>query len=514
MSQKPLITIDNISVRRQQEVILHEVSWQVNTGEQWVIIGRNGSGKSTLVQALWGRLDTIAGKIKLHFDEENHHPAYYKDQIGYVAFELHQRMMEKEDFNDVMREYAGSENKITTCRDLVTSAIKEIDEDLLKQITKKMGITHLLDRNMKVLSTGEMRKALICRALVKQPKLLILDEPFDGLDVASRDHLRDSINELMSSDLNVILITHRLEEIVPSITHVLMMKEGKILKNGAKSELLTADSMSELYDCPMEVDFKNDYYHLSFGITQHPPINFRNLFDRFTNFSPNNLIQMKDVTVKYGEKLALDHLNWVMKKGENWTILGHNGSGKSTIVKLITGENVQGYANQVFLFDKKKGSGESIWDIKKYLGVVSGEVQIQYRKNMPTFDVICSGFYDSIGLYKQPTAEQEKVARQWIDILGIEDLMQWNFHNLSYGQKRMVLLARAMLKPPLLLIIDEPCHGLDIPNRRRILNLIETIGETPTNLLYITHHEEEILPCMTHVLHLDEGRVVSQGERR
>ena len=202
-----------------------------------------------------------------------------------------------------------------------------------------------------------------------------------------------------------------------------------------------------------------------------------------------------------------------MRRGENWAILGPNGSGKSTILKLILGENLQGYSNQVFIFGKPKGSGHTLWDIKRRIGIVSSELQVQYRKKMSAYDVIASGFYDSIGLYHYPTAEQKEIVDAWIDLLRIGEIAQESYHRLSYGQKRMILLARAVVKPPVLLILDEPCHGLDILNRRRILNIVEMIGETETNLLYVTNHKDEILNCITHVLRLQKGRELSQGRK-
>jgi molybdate transport system ATP-binding protein len=202
-----------------------------------------------------------------------------------------------------------------------------------------------------------------------------------------------------------------------------------------------------------------------------------------------------------------------VRKGEHWAILGPNGSGKSTLLRLILGENLQAYANDITLFGRRKGSGETLWEIRQRIGVVSSELQVQYRKKMTAYDVMASGFYDSIGLYQYPTPEEKAVVDRWVEMLAIEDIARRRYHQLSYGQQRMILLARAMIKPPVLLIIDEPCHGLDIPNRRRILEIIEIIGGTRTQILYVTHHIQEIPACITHVLRLEQGRVISQGLR-
>ena len=194
-------------------------------------------------------------------------------------------------------------------------------------------------------------------------------------------------------------------------------------------------------------------------------------------------------------------------------ILGPNGAGKSTLVKLILGENLQAYANPIFLFGKRKGSGESIWDIKKRIGVVSADLQVQYRKRIRSDEVIASGFYDSIGLFHAPTREQKQAVRQWVNLLEIQDLAQEFYHQLSFGQKRMVLLARALVKSPLLLIADEPFHGLDVANRRRIQNILEKVAGTRTHILLLTDREEEALPCTTHVLQLEKGSVMRQGRK-
>jgi molybdate transport system ATP-binding protein len=228
---------------------------------------------------------------------------------------------------------------------------------------------------------------------------------------------------------------------------------------------------------------------------------------------PETLIAMRETTVTYGTAVALDRLNWTVRRGEHWAILGPNGSGKSTILRLILGENLQGYANDITLFGRRKGSGETLWEIRQKIGVVSSELQVQYRKKMTAHDVIASGFYDSIGLYQYPTVEERAVVDRWVDMLAIGDIACRRYHQLSYGQQRMILLARAMIKPPVLLIIDEPCHGLDIPNRRRILEIIEIIGGTRTQLLYVTHHIQEIPACITHVLRLDQGRTIALGPR-
>jgi molybdate transport system ATP-binding protein len=518
---KFFIKLDDITVRLQDRLILQNSFWQIEWDQHWAILGPNGSGKSTLVRALWGGVLLYSGRVLFGFGnpETTSDLIPQRETIGYVSFETHQRLMEHEEMLEELREFAGKKDEITTMKDVILSGIstsREViseDEKRLDEIAHLLGIRHLLQRGITLLSTGEMRKTLIARALIKSPKLLILDEPFDGLDEAARALLSESINQLMTTPIRVILVTHKVEEIVPNITHVLFVKNGRLFMQGPKEEMLTSEKVSKLFRSDLKIEKMNERYRVSYGIRKNKKVELAFFYRGITEDVPDLLIEIKDTTVRYGDFLALDQLNWTMKRGENWTILGPNGSGKSTILRLILGENLQGYANQVTIFGRRKGTGETLWEIKRRIGVVSSELQIQYRKKMSAYDVIASGFYDSIGLYQYPTKEQRVVADGWIELLSIGDIAKEPYHRLSYGQKRMILLARAMVKPPLLLILDEPCHGLDLLNRRKILDIVEMIGETKTNILYVTNHKDEILNCMTHVMRLQKGKVLSQGRK-
>jgi molybdate transport system ATP-binding protein len=212
---------------------------------------------------------------------------------------------------------------------------------------------------------------------------------------------------------------------------------------------------------------------------------------------------MKDVVVRYGEKCVLNRLNWTVKPGEHWKISGPNGSGKSTLLSLVSGDNPQAYANDITLFGIKRGSGESVWDIKKRIGLVSTAFQQDYRVGVTVRIVVISGFFDSIGVYGNYTKKQEEIALEWLEMLHMEKHIDASFRNLSYGEQRLVLLARAMVKQPDLLILDEPCQGLDDINREMVLKLVDHLGNTgTTQILYVTHHPEDGIPCITNSLEL------------
>jgi molybdate transport system ATP-binding protein len=514
----PFITVDDATLRLHDRLILQNSSWTIHADEHWAILGPNGSGKSTLVRSLWGGVPLRSGRILYHFDDPGgeSHLVPPKDAIGYVSFETHQSLMEHEEFLEDVRAYAGKRDEVTRAQDVILSGIsasREVtpsDEARLFDIAQLLEIRHLLERNITSLSTGEMRKTLIARALIKSPKLLILDEPFDGLDARSRASLRESINHLMMGAMRVILVVHRLEEIVSNITHVLFVRNGQIFMQGPRDEVLTSHHVSQLYGFPIHLEKNNGGYLVHYDTET---VKRLDILREAPQDLPEILIEMTDTTVQYHDLVVLDRVNWTIRRGENWAILGPNGSGKSTLLRLILGENLQSYANKIEIFGKQKGTGETLWEIKKHIGVVSSELQIQYRKKMSAYDVIASGFYDSIGLYQYPTAGEKVIADRWVDLLNIEDIAREPFHQLSYGQRRLILLARAMVKSPDLLILDEPCHGLDIPNRRKILTVIEMIGETPTHLLYVTNHKDEIINCITHVMRLHKGKVIKQGRK-
>lgn len=520
-NNKPFITVDHITVRLGDRLILQNSFWLIKSDEHWAVLGPNGSGKSTFVRSLWGGVPLRSGTIIYHFADPETHSLLIpqREAIGYVSFEMHQRLMEYETLQEDLRDYAGKKDEVTTAQDVIFSgilanrAITSGDEERFFEVADLLDIRYLIQRTITSLSTGEIRKILIARALIKSPKLLILDEPFDGLDERSRASLTESINHLMTGSMRVILVAHRLEEVVPNITHVLLIKDGQLFMQGSKDGVLTSENMSQLYGCNLLLEKRDGKCFVSYGMEKSDQMDTALLPTDALRNVPETLIEMKDTTVRYNDHIVLDHLNWTMRRGENWAILGPNGSGKSTILKLVLGDNLQGYANQIILFGKQKGSGETLWEIKKHIGVISSELQIQYRKKMSAYDVIASGFYDSIGLYQHPTPEQRERVDGWIDLLKIGDISKQPYHHLSYGQKRMILLARGMVKSPVLLIIDEPCHGLDISNRRRILNIIETIGKTPTHLLYVTNHKDEILNCISHVMRLQKGKVLSQGRK-
>jgi len=513
MQTTPLISLENITVRLRDRPYLHNTSWQIHSNENWVVLGPNGSGKTTFARSLLGEVPIVRGKITYHFsDDDRQSHAAVANAMGYVAPELQREIVEREIRKNLFRELSGKRHEFTSVKELIFKQTVDAANGIhrnkrLREVSEKIGIEALLERDVTSLSTGELNTALIARALFKKPKLLILDEPFEGLDEPSRRSLADAINALAHAGIQLILITHRFEEIVPNVTHVLLLKQGQIYKAGKKEAVFRSEIIEDAY----EVDnpsLQPDPQKLFNALLRRKENKLQPAHKEHTD-PPRVLIEMQNVTVQYGPKLILDGFNWVVKDGENWMIRGPSAAGKSTVLSLIHGDNLQAYANEIYLFGQKRGAGQSIWDIREKIGYISSELQLRQHQHTDAFAVVCSGFFASNGLYRKCNAEQVATADAWSRFLGVKALADHKFGRLSHGQRQLILLARAMVKSPVFLILDAPLQGLDIKNKSKLQAVFDYIGRhTSTNLIYVPDQEAEQLNCITHILRMDQGRVI------
>lgn len=492
MTAYPFITLDNVTVRLRDRWLLEGTSWRIRRGENWVVWGANGAGKSTLAGVLSGEVAVVRGWVRRHY-EQDADLCGGRRGVAVVSSEQYHWLYRKEQLFDEFRHFSGRVTETTTVADLLEEVFvrHEIDPTDLHwtQVSGALGLPALWGKPIQALSSGEMRKLLIGRALAADPCLLILDEPFNGLDVNSRGHLVALLERLVSLGTQIVLIVHRRSEIPPFFSHVLRVEQGRVVWQGTMAEADAVWLRSE--------DECGGADRVSSPIVRR----------RSEGGTGEPLIQMQQVTVRFGDRIALDRVDWMMRSGENWAVTGPNGAGKSTLLKLITGDQLQAYANKIELFGRPRGSGESIWDIKQHIGYVGDELQARYQRNLTAFDVICSGFFDSVGLYRYCTADQRRTGREWVAFLHLQDLADRPMSHLSFGQQRLILMARAVVKTPKLLILDEPCNGLDEENRYRVLRMVETIAAGGgTHLLYVSHRTDEMPACITHTLRLDDGR--------
>jgi len=474
-----LIRLENITLRVGGRWLLPGTSWTIRQGQNWVVLGANGSGKTSLTAALTGEVPVVAGRRWLNPD------LIREEHMARLAFDTHQRLIARDEALDEARGFAGKEEVGLSVQALLQRCAKAAGA--VQAIVDRLALTSMLHQPLRSLSTGEMRRFLLARALLRRPRLLILDEPFDGLDPAMRDQYADIVAGLVQEGLQTVMVTHRQKEILPVMTHYLMLGEEGILARGRlplkpfpPGGADAGRPPAAAPACPFSAR----------GPLKNPE-------------SGRLLVRMVGVSVAYNERRVLHRLDWCVRAGENWLVSGPNGAGKSTLLRLISADHLQAYANDIFLFGRKRGTGESIWEIKQRIGLVSSEFQVRYRKPISGYQVILSGFFDSVGLFRHAGPAQRKQARDWIVLLQLEKLAERRFDRMSSGQQRIVLIARAVVKTPELLILDEPCQGLDAANRERVLAMVAHIGsETPTNLIFTTHHADERPPGITHELRL------------
>ena len=376
------------------------------------------------------------------------------------------------------------------------------DEAFKETLFRLFGMHDMLDKYIVLLSSGELRKFQLTKALMGKPSLLILDNPFIGLDASTRALLQDLLCKLIEeTHLHVILLLSRTEDIPLFITHVVPVEGlvcGEKQKLSLRAEQSEAKSLEDTYVDAPEI------------LRRYAPLDDKMGAPLDDKAEQPEVIRLNKVSIRYDERTILKELDWVVRKGEKWALTGDNGSGKSTLLSLICADNPQSYACDISLFGRKRGTGESIWEIKKHIGYVSPEIHRAYLKNMPAIDIVASGLHDSVGLYVRPKPEQRGICEHWMEVFGIGDLKDRSFLQLSSGEQRLVLLARAFVKDPDLLILDEPLHGLDTRNRAHVKGIIEAFCKHPDKtLIMVSHYQDEFPACITHSFAFKKGKSLS-----
>ena len=509
------ITLKNCRIEDSKSVKLENINWTFNTGEAWLVIGANGSGKANFLKALAGELKIIpdskfADSLYSNFFEQN---------IEIVSLEKAASLIEEERQNDESEFVEGGVDIGRTGRIFLAEAIckrklkrgEHLPDEALRLETfpqiKLCGIEKILDRGLKYMSTGEIRRTLLARSLLSGKKLLILSDPFAGLDAESRKILLEFFNTVANKQLKdddysdfprIILGMERYHEIPAAINNVLEFSENKISFCGSKNDYEKILQNRNQQNGKTRQKDRQEFENSVEKIKQETFV-----LHTVQENQKETLVEMNNVNVGWGDNRVLIDLNWKLNQGEHWLIRGPNGSGKTTFLELITGDNMQVFSNDIKLFGKRRGSGETIWDIKRKLGIVSYRLHVEYRMVGSTTleNVIISGFRDSIGLYEAATDVEKDAAKKWLSLGGFENREKESFSSISYGEQRAILILRAAVKCPPILILDEPCHGLDENYRQKILDLIEIIAQSgTTTLLHVTHDPSEVLPCEKNIL--------------
>lgn len=321
------------------------------------------------------------------------------------------------------------------------------------------------EQPLRTMSSGEQKKALLFQLLNDSPDYIILDNPFDNLDISSQELLANTLKS-REGKTTFIQIISRTSDLLPFISNFARLNKKQLSFDVDLDNIILPET---------SITFIGNIPHPLQRITSDKEI----------------IIQFKDVSVDFGPKTVLQHINWQIKKGDFWQLIGKNGSGKTTMLSMITGENPKGYGQELFLFGKKKGSGETIWDIKKKIGYFTPAMTDKFTGYHTIENMLISGFNDSIGLYIQPTQAQLRLTKEWLLLLNLWEVKDTLFHTLSMGQQRLVMTTRAMIKHPLLLILDEPTAGLDDASAKLIVSLVNKIARVRnTATVFVSHRRE------------------------
>ena len=469
------------AVARNPEVRLAApVSLELKPGEHVAIVGPNGAGKSLLVDLMTGKYPLLSGSVAYDFRPSVRRAVY--ENVRYLAFRDTYGSADGNYYYQ-QRWNAHDQDEVPLVRELL-GAYEDSEE--VRRLFELFRLDVLMDKPVILLSSGELRKFQVAKALLGAPRILIMDNPFIGLDAGARALLGDVLTRLSGLGTLQIVLVLSVERDIPSfITHVVPVAERRVgvkvsreawLNEGAGVVEAAADGLSERI---LGLPYAHEAY------------------------DSDEVVRLNRVNIRYGDRTILQDLDWTVRRGERWALSGENGAGKSTLLSLVCADNPQSYACDIRLFGRKRGSGESIWDIKRHIGYVSPEMHRAYQKNLPARDIVASGLHDSIGLYRRPAPGEVETCAWWMEVFGVGGLAARSFLHLSSGEQRLCLLARAFVKDPELLILDEPLHGLDTRNRRRVRAVIEAFchrrGKT---LVMVTHYEDELPPCIDHRLHL------------
>ena len=473
------LRMECLGVKIGGKQILHDISLEIRAGEQWAVFGEAGTGKTVWAHTLAGthafsgsidfpgRKDIPLEKNVLVIDQQHR----FRDLQNQSNFYYQQR------YNSF-----DAEATITVREDL--SGMEGNNLVSKPELLDTFHLTSLLDEPLIQLSNGENKRIQILKAVLRFPYLLILDEPFTGLDAEGRRLLDEILERLSKAGQRLLLFSSR--DHLPGCFNRQARLENGTLGSGKKDIGVWSPSSAvrthSIKDFPSSVSFT------------YPDFQYA--------------VRMHQVHVHYEEKNILEGINWELPRGSRCVVSGHNGAGKSTLLSLITADNPQAYANEIYLFDRKRGTGESIWEIKQKTGYLSPELQLYFDPSATAFTALASGLFDTIGLFRSLSAVQENLVMEWLEFLDCTSFSNRLLNNLPMGVQRLILMGRAMIKTPPLLVLDEPCQGLDEFQTGFAINIIDRYCQRyRATLIYVSHYTEDYPPDIDQILRLNKGKM-------
>lgn len=433
----------------------------VSPGQAWCVFGTAHSGIHEFFRLVTGETAEPAVDVVLTLPS----PA------GIVSLKKQQAVFESElekDDTDFMDRIDPG----TPAREFIKDPGKHQD------LIESFGLTHCLDLGYRQLSTGQTRKLAILAEWSRGPACLIIESPLDGLDSSSRREMDRALRHLHQSGTALVLFICNRSDIPSWCTHLAVMADGRLKHQGPRQAGM---DQTDREMTGLSPDFQPCVQDLWDTKLQSDPVP-----------DENCLVRLRQGRAGYGGKTVFEGLDLCITKGCHTLVTGPNGCGKSTLLQVITGDHPACYQSDLTLFGIRRGSGESIWDLKKHIGLVSAELHRNYRTPGSALSCVLSGFFDSIGVYRIPSPDRIARAMTWLDRMGMTQKAQTLFRDLSFSDQRLLLIARALIKAPRLLVLDEPAQGLDEANRKALLDFLgEVAGQGISTLLYVSHREDE-----------------------
>lgn len=493
-ARHPLISLKHCSVVLGKHVALDDISFDLHAGERWALIGANGAGKSVLLRLLRGDMWPSAnGREQRHyyFDGELHTaPAGIKQRLSYLAPERQDKY--------VRYDWNLSVTRVVTTglfdEDIPLTQPDAAQQRRVQQLLRRFKLWSLRERRILSLSYGQRRRVLLARALAAQPQVLLLDEVFNGLDANSRTVLRHLLERTRGAR-TWILSAHSADDVPHNATHLLHLQQGRVVYAGPiknqQREWLARSSRTRHRAAAQRAQ--------------------RLTVTRKTVKHTEPLIELKDAALFRDYRPVVRDLNWTIRRGEHWAVRGGNGAGKSTLLLLLYGDLHPALGGSVVRAGMQRGTPIAQW--KHRVGFVSPELQAEHFRSGTVEQLVASGRYASVGLNNRMTASDRSIARRWLQFFDIDQLRERGVREVSYGQLRLALIARAMVNEPELLLLDEPFNGLDPEMHAYVFAVIQRLAEHGTQLVMALHDAADIVPAMRHVLTIERGGKVKLATR-
>lgn len=484
---EPIVEIKDLTAGIGLTPILMDVNWRCRPGEHWLITGPMASGKTTFCKVLSGDTRTFQGNCRVEFLKDQFDLQRRRQLIKLVSFTDTGKLFSSV---NAVHYYQQRYNTFDsdghmTVRDYLNDGGPDLSLPDHQELLELFELHPLLDTERIKLSSGQTRKLILCKAFLDPPRILILDNLHIGLDDSSRKRINAFIDKLSGQLSITIILAGHFRSVPGCITHELRLMHGKVIE---ARPFYHSDKKE--YQLHLNADQQEALYHLQDMSADQKTQSF------------SEVIRFQNVAVKYPSKTVMEHINWTVRAGEKWVLFGQNGSGKSTLLSLMYGDHPQAYGHPVYLFEKKRGTGESIWDIKKKIGFTSPELHAYFSENLTAREVALTGLWDAFTVKKPDPQEVERLVH-FFTYFGLSEILDEPYVRLSTGQQRLLFFIRAFIKNSPVYLLDEPYQGLDEQSRLRASHLLEAlIGENDT-LIFISHFEDEIPASVEHRLELN-----------